>query len=552
MAIRGAPGRPAAGAGFSAAPAATTMTPMRSPSVACLLFGLALLLPAAGDDQAETVALFRKVYARSENPRERYEAVLEMRGLDSLAAAEALLTALEDGDFGVRRAAIEALSGYRKEEVARWLCDGVLLERKMAKKTQIRAGVVEALGGMGHAWAYDACASLLGDKDPSLRLAAIAALGSLRNPAACPALSALASDPDGALALAAIGSLVQIGSVEGGEAAVLGALDHEDWRVRARAIEAIVALRLKSGVRPLIQRLAAEDGRLRGDAYAALKSLTLRDFGEEAPAWLTWWDRTENGFVMPDHEKVKAALEEERIKGSMYKTGGKAFLTVQTKSENILFVIDVSGSMDIPFGDPERLKITGRTYASLQRLAIVKEELSATINDLPETTSFNIIAFATGVRPWKKDPVRATILNKAGATDWVAKLQPLGVTRGGTSFEVATGMAVETETEGATNTYLALMTALGEPVGEDDRPRTGSGGFVTAPARTPLDTVFFLTDGEPTVGRTVDMFEIRREVQRVNAFRGVQIHVIFVGEIGGEDFQKLARENRGIFVKIGG
>ena len=41
--------------------------------------------------------------------------------------------------------------------------------------------------------------------------------------------------------------------------------------MRARAIEAIVALRLKSGVRPLIQRLAAEDGRLRGDAYAALK-----------------------------------------------------------------------------------------------------------------------------------------------------------------------------------------------------------------------------------------------------------------------------------------
>lgn len=519
-------------------------------SLIVLSLAVALLAPAPADDTAETVALFRKVYGRAELPRERYEAVLELKGLDSLLAAEALLPALEDEDFGVRRAAVEVLAGYRKEEVARWLCDGVLLERKMSKRTAVRAGAVEALGGMGHAWAYDACASLLGDKDPALRLAAIAALGSLRNPAACASLSALASDSDGTLAVAALDALARIGSAEGAQAAVLGALEHADWRVRARAIEAAVGLRLKAAVRPLIVRLEAEDGRLRGDAYAALKTLTLRDFGEEAAPWVTWWDRTEAGFVMPDLDKVKAALEEERVKGSKYKTGGKQFLTVQTKSENILFVIDVSGSMDIPFGDPERLKMTGRSYSSLQRLAIVKEELIATINDLPETTSFNIVSFATNVKAWKKDPVRASILNKAGASEWVAKLQPLGVKRGGTSFEVATGMAVEVQSEGATNTYLALMTALGEPVG-DERPRTG-GGFVTEPPRSPLDTVFFLTDGEPTVGRTVDMNEIRREVQRVNAFRGIQIHVIYVGEIGGEDFQKLARENRGVFVKIGG
>ena len=54
------------------------------------------------------------------------------------------------------------------------------------------------------------------------------------------------------------------------------------------------------------------------------------------------------------------------------------------------------------------------------------------------------------------------------------------------------------------------------------------------------------------MGKTVDMYEIRREVQRVNAYRGVQIHVIYVGEFGGEDFEKLAHENHGVFVKIGG
>ena len=35
-------------------------------------------------------------------------------------------------------------------------------------------------------------------------------------------------------------------------------------------------------------------------------------------------------------------------------------------------------------------------------------------------------------------------------------------------------------------------------------------------------------------------------------YRGVQIHVIYVGEYGGEDMEKLAHENGGVFVSIGG
>ena len=513
---------------------------------------LPLLPPLQVDGSSETVALFRKVYARSEAPRERYEAVLEMRGLDTLEAAQALLVALEDEDFSVRRSAIEALATYRKEEIARWLCDDVLLERKLSRKTLLRAGAAEALGGMGHAWAYDACTALLGEKDMTLRLAAVAALGNLKNPAACASLSALAADPDGTMALAALDSLVRIGSVEGAQAAVVGAFSHPDSRARLWAIEAVTNLRLKAGVGPLIRALEVEDGRLRGDAETALETLTFHHFGDDVEEWKKWWARSESTFIVPDKEKFLAALEAARSKGGTFagrkSASTRQFLTIETKSENLLFVIDVSGSMDTPFGDPERLKMTGRTYSSLQRLAIVKDELIATINDLPETTTLNIVAFATDVRSWKRDPQRATILNKAGASDWVSKLQPLGLKQGGTSFGLATGMeTLEPDNVGSTNTFLALMTALGEPVDDVRHPQT----YVTEESRLPLDTIFFLTDGEPTVGKTVDMNEIRREVQRVNAYRGVQIHVIFVGEQGGEDLEKLARENRGVFVKLG-
>ncbi len=39
---------------------------------------------------------------------------------------------------------------------------------------------------------------------------------------------------------------------------------------------------------------------------------------------------------------------------------------------------------------------------------------------------------------------------------------------------------------------------------------------------------------------------------RPDAVPGLQIHVIYVGEFRGEDFEKLAHENGGVFVAIGG
>jgi len=510
---------------------------------------LCMLLLVAGlvvpDDQSELVAEFRRFYAKSKTPRERWEAVQVLKDIDTLAAAQALIVAFEDEDFSVRRGAIDVVAGFRREDTAHWLADEVLLSRKQAKKTRLRAGAAEALGGMGQPFAYISLSALLEEKDPELRLAGIMALGRLKDPRSCRDLALMAANDDGAVALAALDALVLIGSAPGAEQAVIDAMKHTDWRVRARAIAAVYELRLKAGIRPLIERLGVEEGRLAGDAYQALKGITLRDFGDTPGEWQKWWDRSESSWVMPDFEKVAAARALEVKNGTRYTTGKKEFLGVATRSENILFVIDISGSMEVPFADVERLKASGRTYSSFQRLQIVKEELIHTIDELPETTGFNIIAFASDVKPWKKDQMRANVLNKSAASDWVSKLKPLGGEAAG--FKAQAGLSLAASNEGQTNTYLALMTALGEPP-----EGKGGAGFVTATPKSPLDTIFFLTDGEPTVGKSVDMREIRNEVRRVNGYRGVQIHVIYVGEYGGEDMEKLAHENGGVFVSIGG
>ncbi|MHC5210252.1 MAG: HEAT repeat domain-containing protein [Planctomycetota bacterium] len=513
---------------------------------------LVLLVPSSAlaapppDEAAELIAEFKRFYSADRPTQERLEAVAVLDGIDRPAAARALLEALEDEEFVVRRRAIGVLSHHRQEETARFLMDEVLLERKMSKRTTLRAGVAEALGGMGHGFAYDALAALVSERDDQLRLAGIAALGALGNPQACAVLSVVATDKDGAFAIAAIDALVSIGSAKGAEAAIVLALHHDDWRVRARAIDAVVSFALKAGVRGLIELMRDEEGRLGGDAYKALKTVTLREFGDDAQVWSDWWDRTETRFEMPDLEKVRAERERVAREGTAYTTGKKKqFLGLETKSENILFVIDVSGSMEIPFGDPDRLKAMGREYSSLKRLEIVKEELMYTIRELPDTTSFNILSFAKDVDEWKKAPARANVLNKNNATTWVQRLRPLGGQAAG--FRAQTGLDRAAAEEGATNTHLALLTALGE---DPDKKR--GNGFVTDAPKSPLDTIFFLTDGEPTTGESVDMNVIRQEVRRLNEFRGVQIHVIYVGEFGGDDFEKLARENGGLFVAIGG
>jgi len=515
--------------------------------VRCLLAlaCLGLLAPSARPlpDDSALVAEFRRYYDDDRPVRERLLAVRTLEGLDSLAAAEALLPAFEDEDAAVREAAVEVVGAMEDPAVAQYLTEEVLLERRMARRERLQRGVMRTLGRMRHAAALEPLLERLDERDEAMRRAAIDALGSLGDPRAAPALTRIAVETDVPAAISALRALVAIGDVDAALEAVLAATRHDDWQVRATAIEAIVTLRPKPGIDALIERLRVEEGRLRGDAYQALRDLTFTQFADDPDLWQRWWDRNRDRFELPDPEAVAQARARRLEEGTRYTAGvAQAFLGVETTSENILFVIDVSSSMEDPFGDKSRLLESGRRYDSLQRLAIVKEELVATIEELPDTTSFNVLSFARDVDAWKKRSVRANVLNKNNAIRWVERLQPVG--GAASSFRARSGLGSDAE-QGSTNTHLAIMTALGVPVEDQRMPYTPD-------SRNPIDTVFFLTDGEPTSGVMTDMNEIVDEVRRENAFRNVQIHVIYVGAFGGQEFERLAHENNGVFVAVGG
>lgn len=517
--------------------------------MSCLLFVLLSLCPLQAlivDDDAALVAEFKVYYGKDKNVDQRRQAVLTLEGIDSAGAVMALSKALVDEDYLVRRATVNVLSTMSDADGARWLIEEVLENRKLSKNKLLVAGVIEVLGGMGHDFARESLVGYLADRDLGIRLGAIGGLGRLGSAEAVGALTAMIPEAEPAEVIAVLRALSQIDPGDEALEAVLLGLAHVEKSVRLAAVKATLELRLKGAMRSLIAMIDGDvDPRVSEDAFEVLQTLTQRKFEDDSAIWLKWWKRSEKSFVMPDLKKLAEAKKRLAENGSAYAKGKSSFQGIETKSENIIFVIDVSKSMEEKFGDPDRLARTGRVYKSLQRLEIVKEELINTIQSLPETTGFNIVAYATDVETWKRKAARANVLNKNNAATWVSKLKPKGGE--GAGFRARMGLSNDAAAEGQTNTHLALMTAFGEPV--DDKKK--SNAFVTS-TKDPVDTIFFLTDGEPTVGKTVDMGEIREEVRRVNTYRGVQIHVIYVGAYGGKEFRLLAEENGGVFVSVGG
>ena len=94
---------------------------------------------------------------------------------------------------------------------------------------------------------------------------------------------------------------------------------------------------------------------------------------------------------------------------------------------------------------------------------------------------------------------------------------------------------------GKTNTYGALMSAL-----HVTGPKTADKDY-----EVDVDTVFFLSDGRPTVGDFGDPDDILRELKNVNELRKVVIHTIAIGEFQKDFMRRIADQNGGVFVDLG-
>jgi len=269
-------------------------------------------------------------------------------------------------------------------------------------------------------------------------------------------------------------------------------------QIRA-AIAALRSMHDKRGIAPLLNFLDRQDLKLeRNLAHLALVSLTGMDYGPYGGEWQKWWQENKKTFQMPKDPKPTGDVAPPRK--------GTTFYGIQTFSDRILFIVDISGSMD-------RVQ-KGGGAGGKTKMAICKQELIGAVYNLNRTDTFNVIFFNHQVIPWQNHKVQATDRNKSLLKKWVTEQLPLG----------------------GTNIYDALE--LGFKIAHR----------VTGPPN--LDTIFFLTDGNPTAGKIRDAKTILEMCREWNKTAKMTIHCIGIGSKHDADFLKeLARIGDGKYVR---
>lgn len=514
---------------------------------------------AAPAEKDELVKEFYRFYKPRRDIEEKIAAIRVLENSDPMQATQALVKAFDDPDEAVRNAAVETIGTFRDPACVAFLIENYIVNRKERKLNRILCAV-KALGLIGDESAVDSMLLLWRRmKHKDFKKAIGMSLGHLKTERSLPIMTELLKEDDPLLRIIAVDAIAGINNPE----ALLGDPEEEtkepretckqalgrllvndsQWQVRAAVINAMRKMRFKEAIQPLIDALRREEGRLRGDAYEALKELTFSQWGDDPDEWQRYWDRVKDKFEMVDLEVVLKAREKRKEQGSRYSEATPRFAGIPTKSRKIVFVVDISRSMETPVTDTARYREMGRDYKTFARLEIVQDELIRTIKNFDATVEFNILAFATNMRWWKKSLVKCNILNKNSAISFIENLQPIG--GGANQFKARAGLKTGDSLEaGKTNTYGAFMTALGYNEDGTDIDERKSLNYE-------VDTIYFLSDGEPTVGKEVDLQKIVTQVTQANENRKVVLNTIAIGDFRKSFLERLAKKNGGIYVDLG-
>lgn len=257
-------------------------------------------------------------------------------------------------------------------------------------------------------------------------------------------------------------------------------LKHADWSTRLASIEGLATLRDKRTIGPIIEQMQSEVGRMKVECANVLFDLTGQPFRAAEKNWLAWWEREGDKADVISLSDLEKAREREELRRLKQVTNSK-FFGIRIISHRVLFIIDVSGSMEAQM----RLQFEGDE--SLTRMAVARRELTTAVRSLERGALFNIITFSSGVDSWLDSGVTGSSeVSRDEAEAFVARLKP----------------------GGATNLYDSIKLAF-----ED----------------TEVDTIFILSDGEPTAGEVTNVSTIRKDVAAWNEHRRIEINTIGIG-----------------------
>ncbi len=195
--------------------------------------------------------------------------------------------------------------------------------------------------------------------------------------------------------------------------------------------------------------------------------------------------------------------------GGMGSGGGGTvnFFGMRSRIKNVVFVVDISGSMVQGNKNPE-------TYARLEN------EVAKVIQGLAPTTQFGIVAFSGGVEVYRQYLTSARADEKSRAIKWFKSQSPVEY--------------LKPKNEQAKAKHQGTRADLGL-----DR------AFKMKP-----ETIFFVSDGEPS-GVTADEVLSGVAEKQKNLARPAVINAVAYLSEGGELFMReLAKQNNGTFREV--
>jgi hypothetical protein len=426
----------------------------------------------------------------------------------TLKSAQAAIGGQREGDGDMRaRTLRESLPYVPEPDRLRLSLAG--LERDAHER--VRRACREALASLGTDESVDGLLAVVMKAKGDLRLELLWALASMPSLKARAEALRLAAEPTTPwLERTALLQGLALGGAEDLGSAAAASPPIGPWPQRAALVHALLEAASHSSVDLLISVLEKPGSmRVERDTANALVRLTGKDFGTQAAAWRDWWAKNRSRTFI-----------ENRAPGRGLEYG--AFFGVPVGPGRHAFILDVSGSMRDPVkgGRAQKHIASARHLQGARienRLDLAKAELKHALENLPAGTFAGIIVFNDEAQWLTRGIERAEAAMKDRALE---RLQAVGPGQ-------------------KTNIHDALAAAF-HP-GRKPGPRDWEEG---------PDTIFLLTDGEPSVGPIKEWQELRDAILRWNLGRMIRIHVISLGDEGDPSttgFSAWCRATGGVF-----
>jgi len=451
-----------------------------------LMLAVTEVLGASGDADAVAVLL---PFADGATPTLRGRLLDLLRGVRDDDAIDALAKGLDSGSPPVRALCADVLREIPGDRSAKAVLDRLRKERQEPALTAL----IRAAGRLRLADAAGPVAEALRRRpdDEALGQVGLWALGRIgfSNPVVSRFVADRLASTNGNDRLAAVDCIVESGDPAAAPL-LAGRLGDPMWQVRLAAAHGLGVVRAQESVPALIAALGKEDRlRIRRTIGESLFRLTGEDFGDMKDLWERWWRDRGQGFVMP--EKAPERKEAARKDGERRTVA--TFYGVPVDSDRVIFVLDVSSSM----GGAD----FGQGTTELERA--VKETLKV-VKALPPSAKANVIVFESSIRRWKKGLTTLSTGTRKALEEFLLDQKP----------------------GGSTNLYDALEAAL---------------------LMKDVETIYLLSDGEPTAGRITDHDEILEAVRRLNRETRAAVHCV---SLGGESrlLRHIAEATMGTYV----